>query len=667
MKNVGPYTAIIHNGVKIINYTGDKVYPPFMDVSSTVFDKSIGDERVYKLIKEKGFYHLHQIDNGIFFAAIDYFRNIGAEWCNLPLTTLMISSPGEIYAGQKLDYTTDALPVTISWFDGDREIFLSESSQFYLELRLLLEGVDKVFSIYNSFRKEPADFSHLSEFQHIEFEGKIDFEENVTTAINVLKYITKYILENNREDLGWFLTKEDISLLEEIFEPKHFHTITLKEALRVLYNDTGDPLYKDFSLKNFGSWEEIRLTELLGGHAIMTEYPMLQIPFYHNVKKKDENDIPLGENADIILSGYREVIGSGTRIQDPKLLAEKAKIFSLPLEDYAPYFEMRKLSHYKRTSGFGLGWQRYVHWLLKLPYIMGGDSCASRTSLTKAISISMNPKDFKSFFELYAENVDHANDLAFWRLSDEIILQIIKQHLPNTLTANNIIFDAGGGTARWAQILCREFKSKVIVYDLSEDMLTQAQKNIQIAGLEDRVSLKRGDLINISDIASSSVDHIVSIYNPISFISEIGQAFNELYRILKKEGVIIIMGQGFYNAIASKINNYSASKDELATLEVSYNVKWDLHVPPLNVFSKESLENSLSLAGFTIVKTYGVPVFVRPGPEDFNPSNKIKSAISKKLENQEYFRFVFETEVKYNSLPDVVDRGMNIFSVAIKK
>jgi hypothetical protein len=29
----------------------------------------------------------------------------------------MISSPGEVYAGQKLDYTTDTLPVEIpDWF-----------------------------------------------------------------------------------------------------------------------------------------------------------------------------------------------------------------------------------------------------------------------------------------------------------------------------------------------------------------------------------------------------------------------------------------------------------------------------------------------------------------------------------------------------------------------
>jgi aspartyl/asparaginyl-tRNA synthetase len=50
---------------------------------------------------------------------------------------------------------------------------MAESSQFYLELTLLIQGVNQVFSIYNSFRKETSDPTHLSEFQHIEYEGKV--------------------------------------------------------------------------------------------------------------------------------------------------------------------------------------------------------------------------------------------------------------------------------------------------------------------------------------------------------------------------------------------------------------------------------------------------------------------------------------------------------------
>jgi len=50
---------------------------------------------------------------------------------------------------------------------------MAESSQFYLELILLIQKSEHVFSVYNSFRKEPSDATHLSEFQHIEYEGKV--------------------------------------------------------------------------------------------------------------------------------------------------------------------------------------------------------------------------------------------------------------------------------------------------------------------------------------------------------------------------------------------------------------------------------------------------------------------------------------------------------------
>lgn len=365
----GPYKATIEDGKKIISYQGNKVRQPIKDVKSVCFDQSVLDTRLDDLVYKEEYHHLHKIDSAIFYAAIDYFRSTGAEWCNLPLTTKMISSPGEVYAGKTIDYTTDTLPVDITWFDDNERIYLSESSQFYLELRLLIDRVDQVFSIYNSFRKEPADFCHLSEFQHIEYEGKIGFEKNIEVFMGLMRHIITHVLEHNKENLEHFLTSAEISELGNTFSEENVVTMSFKEALKLLREDTGDAQYEEFSMKNFGSWEEVRLTELLGKHVIVTYFPMLQIPFYHNSNKKDENGVALAENADLILYGYRETVGSGTRISDPEALLQKAKKFNLPEEDYAPYLKTRDYDHYQETSGFGLGWQRLTQWLLKLPVI----------------------------------------------------------------------------------------------------------------------------------------------------------------------------------------------------------------------------------------------------------------------------------------------------------
>jgi len=279
----------------------------------------------------------------------------------------------------------------------------------------------------------------------------------------------------------------------------------------------------------------------------------------------------------------------------------------------------------------------------------------------------MNQKEFKNFFASYAQNVDNANKLMFWKLSDKIIMEIIKKHISIDAPQNSIIFDAGGGTGRWICDLAKIYQTNFALYDLSEDMLKQAENNIREAGMEKRVKIMQGDMTEISAVPTASMDYIISIYNPISFIEEKEKAVSELFRILKKGGVIMIMGQGYFNAVVSKINNYLVGYDELRAIVSEYQIKWNDAVPKLNIFSQESMELLLANAGFVPISTYGVPCFVQPGVEDFEPTNSQKSRVSKALEDGKFFNTIFDVEMRFNSRKTVVNRGMNIFSVAKKQ
>lgn len=278
----------------------------------------------------------------------------------------------------------------------------------------------------------------------------------------------------------------------------------------------------------------------------------------------------------------------------------------------------------------------------------------------------MDKKEFEDFFKPYSENVDMANSLAFWKLSDNLITEIIKRHIPLPLGEDKIILDAGGGTGRWICDLSKIYKSNFVLYDLSKDMLNVAVKNFEKAGITSRVKIIKGDLTDMNQISSESIDYAVSIYSPISFVSEKEKAAKELWRIMKKGGVLIMMGHGFYNALASKINNYMAPAKELAMMRGESMVKWGDRVPKLNLFSKEQMEKMLSDVKFSIVETYGVPVFIQPGPEDFDPLNSKKSRISEALEETDFYDEIFKTEMIYNNLPEVANRGMNIFTVVRK-
>lgn len=278
----------------------------------------------------------------------------------------------------------------------------------------------------------------------------------------------------------------------------------------------------------------------------------------------------------------------------------------------------------------------------------------------------MDKEEFNNFFKPYSRNVDSANKHGFWKLSDALITKIIRDNIPSDIDEKAIILDAGGGTGRWVCDLSKIYKSKFIVYDLSSDMLRKANENIRNAGIKNRIKIIEGDLRNMEKVEAESVDYIISIYSPISFIYEKRKALREMYRVLKKGGKIIIMGHGFYNAIFSKINNFCAEASELKDLDKEKVVKWGDYVPKLNVFSKEIMEDDLKKVGFKIDKTYGVPVFVQPGPEDFDPENIKKSRISDALEKEDFFSKVFKLEMKYNSQPTIANRGMNIFTVAFK-
>jgi aspartyl/asparaginyl-tRNA synthetase len=361
---LGPYIAK-KNG--IIAYEGNKVFPKVKNILQENYSSSVISNRVSDMANNELWTHIARMNNQLFLSAVEYFQKIGALFTTLPLTTRMISSPGALYGKEMINYTTDTTPVTLKWFNNSKEIFLSESSQIYLELSLIQKNIDQVFSIYNSFRKEEADSTHLSEFHHIEYEGKVTQNKNLEIIWGLLSKFLKDCTKNNLEDLLYFLSDEKLAELKRMSRKSSIKEITFEEVLDILYRHTHNKNYKKFTLKYFGPWEEVKITEILGELIAIREFPLLEVPFYHATL---DNSNPLvAQNADIIWPRYREIIGSGHRVKSLDELKRKVNIFNLPKNDYKPYIISRTLPNYKPTSGFGLGWERLIQGLLELPFI----------------------------------------------------------------------------------------------------------------------------------------------------------------------------------------------------------------------------------------------------------------------------------------------------------
>lgn len=275
---------------------------------------------------------------------------------------------------------------------------------------------------------------------------------------------------------------------------------------------------------------------------------------------------------------------------------------------------------------------------------------------------------FKSFFENYSKNVDKADQQYFWKLNDEIIFSILTKNLQPFLENSDVtILDAGGGTGRWIEKLLPISVCKFILVDNSSDMLERAKLNLNSELKNGRVTIYNNNLLELKNIESNSISSVISMYNPISFIDDTKKVFCEFYRVLKKNGIALIMGQNAHNAIYSKVNNYLCSSQELSQLSHTNYVSWNDSLPPLKVFSLESLHNYMTESYFKINGSFGIPIYAQPGPEDFDPSNKKQSAISNRLkEDCRFYNELLKIELDNNSNISLVNRGMNLLIIGSK-
>jgi hypothetical protein len=83
------YTALDN---KAISYQGNNLYSS-QRIDYKTIENTLLQNRVSRVKNEEMFFHLANIDDGIFKAIVTYFSTLGVRRANLPLTTLMISSP----------------------------------------------------------------------------------------------------------------------------------------------------------------------------------------------------------------------------------------------------------------------------------------------------------------------------------------------------------------------------------------------------------------------------------------------------------------------------------------------------------------------------------------------------------------------------------------------
>ena len=244
---------------------------------------------------------------------------------------------------------------------GDIPAYLTQSSQFYLEY--VLPGIGDCFCIAPSFRAERSHTRrHLTEFLHAEAEwsGILTLEDHLKKLSALIKGTVSKFLHYGRKHLEELKLVDRVERLLRMCDD--IVILTHREAIE--YCRKHD-IYKDIETKTHFDYEddipemqERQVIDTIDKIVFLVRFPSGFKSFYFS--KFDDGTV-LG--CDVECPGIGEVIGSGVREYDFVKLERAIKDAGLKREDYREYLDMRKYGA-GRTSGMGLGVDRFLTWLL---------------------------------------------------------------------------------------------------------------------------------------------------------------------------------------------------------------------------------------------------------------------------------------------------------------
>jgi asparaginyl-tRNA synthetase len=245
----------------------------------------------------------------------------------------------------------------VPYFDLGKA-YLAQSGQLYLEAAAMSFG--RCFDFGPTFRAEKSKTRrHLTEFWMMDAEAAfVHHEENMKIQEELICYIVKKVLENNKKDLQ--ILERDVSKLEKIKAP--FVRMTYHDAIKKVQSLGSD--IKDGD--DLGADDETLLTQDSDVPIFVEKWPRQIKAFY--MKRDPQNpEVVLGSDL-IATEGHGEIIGGSEREDNYDLLLSRMKEEKMPLADFQWYLDLRKYGSVPH-SGFGYGLERITGWMCGVHHV----------------------------------------------------------------------------------------------------------------------------------------------------------------------------------------------------------------------------------------------------------------------------------------------------------
>jgi asparaginyl-tRNA synthetase len=292
--------------------------------------------------------------DGFSHATDSFWRARGVRCAPLSLTAGAISCP--------IGLGSDAEPVKMNLFGVPT--YLSDSQQFPLELACRLSP-NGAYCLMHSFRGEPIDERHLAQYLHSEAELPVDLDGLLATIEDYIRHLASFYSEHFTETIAGCAGSVD-HVANVADGSTRFLRITFEEAVDELRDVDGAVHHSpDGQWRSLARAGELELMRRFGDFIWVTHHDELGIPFFQ-ASDVGPDGRRVARNADLLM-GIGETVGAGERHEradDVREALERHEVAPDHRESYEWYALMREVSPL-RTSGFGLGTERFMLWLLQ--------------------------------------------------------------------------------------------------------------------------------------------------------------------------------------------------------------------------------------------------------------------------------------------------------------
>ena len=286
----------------------------------------------------------------------EFFQDQGFVYVHTPIITSMDGEgAGNMFRVTTIDNTD---------FDKDffgKEAHLGVTGQ--LQVEAFCMAFRDVYTFGPTFRAENSNTTtHASEFWMIEPEiAFADLEDDMDLIEDMVKYCINYCLENAPEEMAFFNSFVDKTLLERINKVKdaHFRRMTYTEAIEILQK-------ADVKFENKVEWgmdlntehERYISEKVVNGPVFLTDYPKDIKAFYMRLND-DQKTVAA---CDLLVPHVGELVGGSQREERLDLLKGRMEELGMNVDAYDWYLDLRRYGGCKH-AGFGLGFERFIMYL----------------------------------------------------------------------------------------------------------------------------------------------------------------------------------------------------------------------------------------------------------------------------------------------------------------